>query len=118
MNDSLLATGPLMGPESHSVDRAHAMRHWIAAARSGDTAAFADLVAVLQPDVLRWSLSFARDAEEAEEIVQETFILVHRKLRQYKGDSALEAWVYLITRNVALARRRKQSCDKPTRPSE
>jgi RNA polymerase sigma-70 factor (ECF subfamily) len=107
MNDSFFSTGSLMAPESHSVERAQAINHWITAARSGDTAAFADLVAVLQPDVLRWALSFARDAEEAEEIVQETFILVHRKLRQYKGHSAIEAWVYLITRNVALGRRRK-----------
>ena len=76
-------------------------------ARLGDAYAFADLVAVLHPWVFRWALTFARDIDEADEITQETFVLVHRKLDQFRGDSAFEGWVYLITRRVALQRERK-----------
>ena len=73
----------------------------------GNAVAFTDLVAHLQPAVYRWALTFARDPDEADEITQETFVLVHRKLSQFRGESAIEGWVYLITRRVALQRRRK-----------
>lgn len=73
----------------------------------GDAVAFNDLVAALHPTVYRWALTFARDPDEADEITQETFVLVHRKLDQFRGESAVEGWVYLITRRVALQRRRK-----------
>lgn len=76
-------------------------------ARLGDVAAFADLVTLLHQVVFRWALTFARDIDEADEITQETFVLVHRKLDQFRGDSAFEGWVYLITRRVALQRHRK-----------
>ena len=76
-------------------------------ARLGDVGAFADLVTVLHQVVFRWALTFARDIDEADEITQETFVLVHRKLDQFRGDSAFEGWVYLVTRRVDLQRHRK-----------
>jgi len=76
-------------------------------AAEGDPNAFAEVVAALQPHVFRWAMTFAYDADEADEITQETFVRVHRKLRQYRGKSPFEAWVYLITRNLALGRKRK-----------
>ena len=77
-------------------------------ANLGNAVAFSDLVAALHPSVYRWALTFARDPDEADEITQETFVLVHRKLGQYRGDSAVEGWVYLITRRVALQRHRRK----------
>jgi len=96
-----------MASEPVPSERGRMLRASAELARRGDTAAFADLVATLQPLVFRWALTFARDADDAEEITQETFVRVHRKLHQYKGESALEGWVYLITRNIALGRHRK-----------
>ena len=71
-----------------------------------DTLAFSELVETLHPAVYRWALTFARDPDEADEITQETFVRVHLKLDQFRGDSSIEGWVYLITRRVALQRRR------------
>ncbi len=76
-------------------------------ARLGDVDAFTDIVHALHDSVFRWALTFARDVDEAEEITQETFILVHAKIDQYRGESAIEGWVYLIVRRVALQRHRK-----------
>jgi RNA polymerase sigma-70 factor (ECF subfamily) len=75
-------------------------------ARLGEATAFTELVQALHPQVYRWAMTFARDSDEADEITQETFVLVYRKLDQYRGDSAVEGWVYLITRRVALQRQR------------
>ena len=87
-----------LGPLAKTIEKANL----------GNTAAFNDLVHALHPSVYRWALTFARDPDEADEITQETFVLVYRKLDQYRGDSAVEGWVYLITRNVALQRHRRK----------
>jgi RNA polymerase sigma-70 factor (ECF subfamily) len=87
-------------------ERGRALRAVVTAARNGDAGAFADLVAALQPHVFRWALTFARDVDDAEELTQETFVQVYRKLGQYRGESALEGWVYMITRHIAFQRKR------------
>ena len=89
-----------------TADRGRALRAAATLARTGDVAAFTDLVVLLHPQVFRWALTFARDADDADEIAQETFVLMHRKMGQYSGDSSIEGWVYGITRNVALQRSR------------
>jgi RNA polymerase sigma-70 factor (ECF subfamily) len=75
-------------------------------ARAGDDRSFAELVGQLQPRVYRWALTYARDADEADEIAQQTFVLIHRQLDQFRGDSPFEAWAFSITRRVAEQRRR------------
>ena len=92
-NDAALARGRLL-------------RSAISLAATGDAAAFESLVTVLQKLVHRWGLTFARDPDEADEISQETFVVVYRKLGQYRGDSSVEAWVYRITRRIALQKHR------------
>lgn len=79
----------------------------VSRARSGDTEAFTALVRALQRTVFRWALTFARDADDADELTQETFVQVHRKLEQFRGESSVEGWVYGITRSLALQRKRK-----------
>ncbi|MDP9176240.1 MAG: RNA polymerase sigma factor [Gemmatimonadota bacterium] len=75
-------------------------------ARAGDDQSFAQLVALLQPRVYRWALTYARDPDEADEIAQQTFVLIHRQLEQFRGDAPVEAWAFSITRRVADQRRR------------
>ena len=79
----------------------------IGLAKMGDSEAFTQLVRTLQPKVFRWALTFARDADDADELTQETFVQIHRKLEQFRGDSSLEGWVYGITRSIAMQRNRK-----------
>lgn len=79
----------------------------VSRARSGDNDAFSALIRALQPAVYRWSLTFARDPDDADELTQETFVQVHRKLEQFRGESSVEGWVYGITRSLALQRKRK-----------
>ena len=94
-------------PREAAIARGKVLRSAIALAAEGNQAAFESLVTVLHRLVHRWSLTFARDPDEADEITQETFVLIHRKLGQYRGDASVEAWVYRITRRVAFQRHRK-----------
>ena len=75
-------------------------------AAAGDDSAFTSLVTRYQPAVFRWALIFARDADEAEDITQETFVAMHRKLSDYRSDGSLDAWLYRITRRSAAQLRR------------
>lgn len=77
-------------------------------ASAGDDTAFTALVTRFQPAVFRWSLIFASDPDEAEDITQEVFVRVHRQLGGYRSDGPLEAWLYRITRRTATQIRRKR----------
>lgn len=70
--------------------------------RGGDDSAFAELVASYQPLVFRWALALTGDSDEAEDVTQEVFVRVYRKLTSFRGDGSLDAWIYRITRRVAL----------------
>ena len=75
-------------------------------ASAGDDTAFTSLVTRFQPAVFRWSLTFASDPDEAEDITQEVFVRVHRQIGNYRSDGPLEAWLYRITRRTATQLRR------------
>jgi RNA polymerase sigma-70 factor, ECF subfamily len=75
-------------------------------ATTGDPALFTEFVSAYQSSVYRWALTFAADSDEAEDLVQETFIRCYRKLRQYRGDGSIDAWLYRMVRNVGSERRR------------
>jgi RNA polymerase sigma factor (sigma-70 family) len=58
--------------------------------------------------VFRICSRYCRDREEAEDLVQDTFLLLDRKLKSFRGDSALGTWVYRVTTNICLDHLRKQ----------
>lgn len=78
----------------------------IARTRDGDERAFASLVAAYQPRVFRWALALIGDRDEAEDVTQEVFVRVYRKVGGFRGDGPFDAWLYRITRRVALRGRR------------
>jgi RNA polymerase sigma-70 factor (ECF subfamily) len=78
----------------------------VALSLQGDVAGFTRLVQRLQPQVFRWALVFSADADEADDIAQETFVLLYRRLGQYRGDAPLEGWLYRIVRRAAHQRSR------------
>jgi len=49
-----------------------------------------------------------RDREEAEDVVQETFIKVFQKLETFKENSGLYTWIYTIALNLSRDRLRKK----------
>jgi RNA polymerase sigma-70 factor (ECF subfamily) len=75
-------------------------------ASAGDDSAFTTLVTRFHPLVFRWALTFARDADEAEDITQEAFVVAHQQLSNYRSDGSIEAWLYSITRRTAGQMRR------------
>src|SRR3954451_13361972 len=71
-------------------------------ARDGGSAAFATLVTRHAPAVYRLAVRMTASRADADEVVQETFLQVHRKLASYRGDAPFGAWLRVVATNAAL----------------
>jgi len=72
----------------------------------GDEAAFESLLARYQGKVYRLAMSFTRNPEDAEEVLQDVFLTVYRKIGSFDGRSAFGTWLYRIAVNAALMKLR------------
>lgn len=69
--------------------------------RDGDDAAFDALFKRWAGKLLRFLERMVRDQAVAEELVQETFLRVHRARARYVADAKFSTWLYTIATNVA-----------------
>ncbi|NIA15464.1 MAG: sigma-70 family RNA polymerase sigma factor [Nitrospiraceae bacterium] len=84
-------------------------RALVAQARTGDFAAFEELVRRYRNDVFRLSYHFVRNREDAWDLSQEVFIKAHRSLSRFRGEAQFKTWLLRITANQckdALKKRR------------
>ncbi|HET9752216.1 MAG TPA: sigma-70 family RNA polymerase sigma factor [Myxococcales bacterium] len=96
------------GPKEAGDDRA-----LVRAAQRGDEQAFRSLVERYHRRVVQLALGMVKDADEAMDIAQETFVRVHRYLPSFKGDSSFFTWTYRIAMNLCLdAQRRKGRAER------
>jgi RNA polymerase sigma-70 factor, ECF subfamily len=58
--------------------------------------------------VARWAARLAGPGLDVEDLVQETFLQVHRSRETFRGASRLTTWLYGITERVVHARRRRE----------
>lgn len=77
--------------------------------QAGDTEAFEPLVEKYKRKVFRLAYQVLRDQEEALDVSQEAFVKAFRALPAFKGDSAFYTWLFRITMNVALDRKRQRA---------
>jgi RNA polymerase sigma-70 factor (ECF subfamily) len=76
-------------------------------AKAGDDAAFAELVERHGGRVYHHALRLMGNAQDAEEVLQDTFLQVYRNLDSFEERSRFSTWVYRIATNEALMRLRK-----------
>jgi RNA polymerase sigma-70 factor (ECF subfamily) len=78
----------------------------VARLRAGDAAALEPLMARYATRVYRVAFGITRSESDAEEVVQDVFLSLFRKIDAFEGRSALGTWIYRIATNAALLRRR------------
>lgn len=81
----------------------------IRAAAAGDTRAFESLVREHQASVIRFLRHLVADDALADDIAQETFIRVHRRLGTFRFRSRFTTWLLQIARNAAVDELRARS---------
>ncbi len=82
-------------------------QYYITKVLEGDTSAFAVLVDRYKDLIFTLALRMIKNKEEAEEVSQDTFIKVYKKLSKFKGDSKFSTWIYKVTYNTCLDRLKK-----------
>jgi RNA polymerase sigma-70 factor (ECF subfamily) len=77
-------------------------------AQAGNHDAFSQLYLLHKKRVFGICLRMVHDFSLAEDLTQETFLQLHRKLASFRGESAFTTWLHRMTFNIALMRLRKR----------
>lgn len=83
-------------------------RELISEAQQGSRAAFEEILAKYQKQVIDLAYRFLGNKEEAEDIAQEVFLRVYRSLASYRMRGKFFTWLYRITLNLSLNQLRKK----------
>lgn len=86
----------------------------IEAARSGDADALVSLIAAAQPDIRRYAARNCR-AADIDDAVQETLLLLYRRVGTLRAVTSFSAWLFAVARRACLRllRRSKATADDP-----
>ncbi len=86
----------------------------IEAARGGDTEALVSLIAAAQPDVRRYAARNCR-AADIDDAVQETLLLLYRRVGTLRAAASFSAWLFAVARRACyrLLRRSMGISDAP-----
>jgi RNA polymerase sigma-70 factor, ECF subfamily len=95
-------------PKTTSFDAA-AFVETIRLAQLGDSVAFEIIYQKYASRVYALCLRMVRDPVEAEDLTQEAFLQLFRKLNTFRGESAFSTWLHRLTFNLVLMRLRKKS---------
>ena len=95
----------------------------VARAQAGDEAALEALYRAFETPVYNLARRMLRNAEDAEDVLQETFLEIVRNIKQYRGEGYLWGWIRRIATTKALMRIRREQVretesldDEPGKP--
>jgi RNA polymerase sigma-70 factor (ECF subfamily) len=74
----------------------------VARCRAGDVDAFEELYRLHSPRIYSLACRMTGSPEEGEDLLQDIFLHVHRKLGSFRGDAALGTWLYRLAMNQCL----------------
>jgi RNA polymerase sigma-70 factor (ECF subfamily) len=85
----------------------------VEALRAGDEAAFATIVELHSPAMLRLARVYVSSQAVAEEVVQDAWVGVIRGLDRFEGRSSLKTWIFRILTNTAKTRSEREGRSVP-----
>ena len=84
----------------------------VAQSREGNTSAFAELVRRYEGKIFRLAQHVTQNREDAEDVLQETFMKAYEHLDQFQGNSKFYTWIVRIAVNQALMKLRRKKTGK------
>ena len=100
---SLIGKGQLSGEDE---------RLLIQRVKAGDQKAFEAIFNHYVSRVYRQAFKLVGNEADAEDVVQEVFLLVYRKAKSFLGKSEFSTWLYRLTANAALTKLRQRKKEK------
>src|SRR5947209_13396852 len=97
-----MQAGKPLHPDSNS------LQETIRLAQQGDAAAFEVLYHLHSRRVYSLCLRMIGDSRDAEDLTQEAFLQLFRKIHTFRGESAFSSWLHRLTANIVLMRFRKK----------
>ena len=76
--------------------------------KAGNIEAFEEIISRYETKAMNLALRFTRNQEDAEEVLQDVFTTVYRKIESFRGQSAFSSWLYRIVVNAAFMKLRKR----------
>jgi RNA polymerase sigma-70 factor (ECF subfamily) len=80
----------------------------VAAAKAGDISAFETLVGRYERKIFRLAQNITQNREDAEDVMQESFLKAYEHLDGFQGNSRFYTWLVRISVNQALMKLRKR----------
>ncbi len=74
--------------------------------QNGSSDAFSEIVSRYAEKAQHLAMRITRSQEDTEEVLQDVFVTVFRKIDTFKGESAFSSWLYRITANTAFMKLR------------
>ena len=79
--------------------------------KAGSMDAFEEIMSRYQQKVYNLAMRFTRNEEDAEEVLQDVFSTLYRKLQGFEGKSAFSSWLYRVIVNASYMKLRKRKQD-------
>jgi len=95
-------------PVAHAASPEAGHADTLALAQAGDHRAFAQLYSLHKRRIYSLCLRMVGNVAEAEDLTQEAFLQLHRKIDSFRGDSAFSTWLHRLAINVVLMHLRKK----------
>ncbi len=115
------STAPESAPPTSVSSPAPSEAGLLAQVQAGDHIAFAQLYSLHKKRIYSLCVRMVGNMAEAEDLTQETFLQLYRKISTFRGDSAFSTWLHRLAINVVLMHLRKKglsliSMDEATDP--
>jgi RNA polymerase sigma-70 factor, ECF subfamily len=98
--------------DQSAASKAASQSQLIARAQRGEEEAFAELFELHKRRVYSLCLRMTGDTAEAEDLTQEAFLQLFRKIATFRGESAFSTWLHRLVVNVVLMHLRRKGLQK------
>ncbi len=82
--------------------------------RKGSLESFEELIKRYETKAFSLAMRLTKSQLDAEEVLQDVFVTVYRKLKNFEGKSTFSSWLYRITVNTSFMKLRKRRSDRTT----
>jgi len=97
-----------LNQENHPISASLRDAELIARAQNGEESAFEALFHAYKRRIYLLCLRMIGNAAEAEELMQEAFLQLFRKIKTFRGEAAFSTWLHRVAMNISLMRLRKR----------